>query len=216
MTFSIISLSYRSLQQVLACPENTVKRNSRGDVLRAEVQRLLSEGVLTLAQLEVLPTSAPKVTRFDWLGLATDRKDAIQTLKVLRATGFRFETEFKLNSTNALLRDALTEFANSAPEVNIEPVVQPVVQQPKKARKAPKAQTITALPTVTVKPTKAPKAAKPEPTQLERERAATEHLLAERTRLEIHLALSPECEYTRELLEECCEDLHAMPARSFC
>jgi hypothetical protein len=209
MTFNILSISYRSLQSVLRCPENTVKRNSRGDVLRAEVQRLLDSGVLNLAQLEALPTSAPKTVRFDWEGLATDRKHAVELLKAARALG---HTTVKLNAPNVSLLAALRT-VTTTPIPTTPCVVQPVVHKTpivSKVHKAPKAQTITTPATLTVKvPTK------PEPTQLEREKATVTRLLAERERLEIRLALSPDCEYTHELLEECREDLSTIPARAW-
>lgn len=216
MTFQ---LSYRQLQQVLNRPENTVKRNSKGDVLRAEVQRLLREGVLSTEYLARVardelrslpaPTPAGKTrTKFDWQGLATDRKHAIKLLKAARDLGHK---TVKLNAPNvdllAALRDYLAKRDKAADE---SLATSSAPTKPTKTRPTTRPATIATIPTLTVK-TK-----KPELTQLETERAECKKLLQARESLEIQLCIKPDDATLQERLTECKARIHDMPARAFC
>lgn len=95
------------------------------------------------------PKASAKKAPFDWRGTATDRKDAVKTLKALRDLG---HTTPKLNATNVVLLAALEAFADTAndaptPEPEAPTTEAPTVVAPK--RLAPKAPTTPTRPTTT-------------------------------------------------------------------
>jgi len=115
-------MSYRTLQaQVRSLRNggaNTPKLNSTKAVLEAYLANP-SAYVPT-------PGTAPKTKKapFDWQGCATNRRDAVATLKVYRNLG---HTVPKLNSTNVVLLQALESFANDTPN-NTAPT--PTIENP--------------------------------------------------------------------------------------
>jgi hypothetical protein len=110
---STITLSYRELQSALKqLPECAVARNKNFTTLAAEYTRITGTTVTKSAPTKKAAKCA-KAQRFSWDGLATDRKDAVKTLKAFRETGT--DIQVKLNATNVALKAALERIATPLP-----------------------------------------------------------------------------------------------------
>ena len=222
LTASIESLTYRQLQYVLKQYDDCgCKRNSKKHVLRVELLRLAvgdaTKYERVIAEMPAVPTSQSR-SKFDWKGLATDRKDAIEQLKKARTTVKRLQS-VKLNGTNASLLAALRTIVSDSHQddemvtITKTPKVRTGERPANTPSQRPSARTVAAtvaptLPTLTVK---VPQPHQEGPTL--KERAAK--LLQARTKWETRLALAGNDTLALECLEEVNEDLNALPARAF-
>lgn len=211
LTASIESLTYRQLQYVLKQYDDCgCKRNSKTQVLRVELLRLAVGDATKYERVTAeMPAVLPSQSRskFDWMGLATDRKDAIKTLKVFRSEIPALQS-VKLNGTNASLLAALrTIVSDSHQEEEMVTITKTLEPRPVRTMAATVAPT---LPTLTVD-IEDIDVSQEGPTL--KERAAK--LLQARTKWETRLALDSNDVLALEYLEEVTEDLNALPARAF-
>lgn len=119
-----MELTYRQLQTELKSLPCEVRRNSKYEVLAAEYTRLTGTEVTKSAK-SANSTKSDKSAKFDWEGLATDRKDAVATLKAFREAGHAVP---KLNATNVVLRSALAAIADG--DADATPVAPTPVTKP--------------------------------------------------------------------------------------
>lgn len=235
LTASIESLTYRQLQYVLKQYDDCgCKRNSKTQVLRVELLRLAvgdaTKYERVISEMPAMPTSQSR-SKFDWMGLATDRKDAIKTLKVFRSEIPALQS-VKLNGTNASLLAALRTIVSDSHQ---EEEMVTITKTPKARTGERPANTPSQRPSArTVAATAAPKTpvlvvdvddidyeltdlVNDEPVHQEgptlKERAAK--LLQARTKWETRLALDGNDVLALEYLTEVNEDLNALPARAF-